>query len=314
MSKVGYHLHGLQVLSPFDLPACLLADVDRAEAVVIDDLGEGAVALGVPDNPDLAVMVDGRAMLTLHREAHDWELRCPGLLAFSISEDLNRVSVLRAPGTDPNFAPMLLSGAALATVATLSGKVVLHASAVSTPAGAVAFAGPSGQGKSTVGALAALAGAPLFADDVLALDLGDRVVAHRGVPIARLRSRSGALANLADSVRTEDTVDGRLAAHLPAEPRLELPLAAVIYPEQSIEATEVSLRVLTGIEAFQTLARCMRLNGWCSPERRRHAIAGTAALAERTTVAVATIPAGTNAAGQVGEQLLKALEALTAER
>lgn len=310
MNNRGYRVHGLQLLSPVELHSALRAEVDPAHAIVIDDLGEGTVPAGVPENPEFVVLVDGRAVLTLHRESGDWKLRASGLLSFSITEDLSRVSVLRAPGTNPNFAPMLLVGAALATVATLGGKVVLHASAISTPGGVIAFAGQSGQGKSTVAALAALAGAPLFADDVVALDLADTVIAHRGVPVSRLRSRSGALADLGDTSFTEDTVDGRLAVHFPAEPQLELPLAAVVYPMQSPEATEVSLEVLTGVDAFRTLALCMRLNGWCSPERRRQAIANTAALAERTTVAVATIPAGTAAGSPTGEQLLAAVSAL----
>jgi len=174
MTPVGYRLHGLQLLSPFELPERLRAEVDPAQAIVVHDLGEGPVPTQIPDDPELALTIDGHPTLTLHREANLWQLRCPGWLSFSISDDLR--SVVRSPEAEREFVPMLLAGAALAMVATLAGKVVLHASAVSTKRGIVAFAGPSGQGKSTVAALAALAGAPLFADDVLAVDLGDLVV------------------------------------------------------------------------------------------------------------------------------------------
>jgi len=314
MTSVGYRLHGLlhglQVLSPFDLPERLRADVDPAHAIVVHDLGEGPVPAQIPDNPELALTVNGHPTLTLHRDADQWQLRCPGWLSFSISDDLRQIWVLRSPEAEREFVPMLLAGAALAMVATLADKVVLHASAISTSRGVVAFAGPSGQGKSTVATLAALAGAPLFADDVLAVDLGDPVMAHRGVTVARLREGSQALAEISEVPHTEQTVDGRLAVQLPQEAELTMPLAAIVMPVQTKDAKQVSLKVLDPAAAFQTLARCMRLNGWRTAERQRRAIADTAALAGNTPVALATIPSGESADAGIGEQLLETLEAL----
>ncbi len=52
----------------------------------------------------------------------------------------------------------------------LRGRLVLHASAVSTPRGAVAVAGGTGQGKSTLAASLARRGFPLVADDCLVLE------------------------------------------------------------------------------------------------------------------------------------------------
>ena len=53
------------------------------------------------------------------------------------------------------------------------GFLVLHAAAVDTPAGAVAFAGVSGAGKSVLAAALAQRGAPLLADEVLPIELCD---------------------------------------------------------------------------------------------------------------------------------------------
>ena len=49
-------------------------------------------------------------------------------------------------------------------------RLVLHASAVATPCGAVAFVGSTGSGKSTLAAALALAGFPLLCDDCLVVE------------------------------------------------------------------------------------------------------------------------------------------------
>ena len=53
-------------------------------------------------------------------------------------------------------------------------RLVLHASAVATPAGAVVFVAPPGHGKSTLASALALSGMPLITDDVLVIDQRDR--------------------------------------------------------------------------------------------------------------------------------------------
>jgi len=52
------------------------------------------------------------------------------------------------------------------------GALVLHASAVETPAGAVAFLGATGLGKSTLAASFAASGAALVTDDCLRVEVG----------------------------------------------------------------------------------------------------------------------------------------------
>jgi hypothetical protein len=53
------------------------------------------------------------------------------------------------------------------------GYLVLHAGAAAIKGRAVAFAGPSGQGKSTIVAALNRAGFPILTDDVLAIDMSD---------------------------------------------------------------------------------------------------------------------------------------------
>jgi hypothetical protein len=64
----------------------------------------------------------------------------------------------------------------LPNVSLANGREALHASAIDTPSGVVAIAAPSGMGKSTLASELIRRGWPLFADDVLALDLGVEAV------------------------------------------------------------------------------------------------------------------------------------------
>ena len=85
-------------------------------------------------------------------------------------------------------------------------RLVLHAAAVSTPAGAVAFVGPTGAGKSTMAAALAVGGLPLMTDDCLVVErTGNEAIARPFYPGARLwpdslsrmngRARSAAVAH-----------------------------------------------------------------------------------------------------------------------
>ncbi len=66
----------------------------------------------------------------------------------------------------------LLAGPVLGLALQLQGRVILHASAVVTGQGAVAFCGPHGIGKSTLAAAFTRAGYPMLTDDMLPLTWG----------------------------------------------------------------------------------------------------------------------------------------------
>jgi hypothetical protein len=63
----------------------------------------------------------------------------------------------------------VIIGHVLPLILSLSGRLVLHASASRVDGGVVAFVGPSGSGKSTLAAALAVRGRPLMADDCVAL-------------------------------------------------------------------------------------------------------------------------------------------------
>jgi hypothetical protein len=79
----------------------------------------------------------------------------------------------------------LLVAQALPFVAVMRGLEVLHASAVATGSGAVAFSGHSGSGKTSLALAMQRRGATLLADDVLAVERGgEELMAHPGAPVA----------------------------------------------------------------------------------------------------------------------------------
>jgi len=74
------------------------------------------------------------------------------------------------PDLQPDALRQTLIGQLLPLVLSLSGRLVLHASAVRAPEGLIAFIGRSGAGKSTIAAALAAAGYSLATDDCVALE------------------------------------------------------------------------------------------------------------------------------------------------
>jgi hypothetical protein len=120
------------------------------------------------------------------------------------------------------------------------GQEVLHASAVALGAGAVAFCGQSGTGKSTVAYALARRGHPPCADDAVAIDLADGAPELIPLPFA-LRLRSPSAAYYQEQGRP-------LEVQHPVERR---PLAAICVLERGDNGTD--LRRLGRAEAFPAL-------------------------------------------------------------
>ena len=91
------------------------------------------------------------------------------------------------PGADSDDVAFVLHRGVIPRVLHLRGIPCLHASAVMTGEGVVAFSGESGAGKSTAVACLVAAGYPLVSDDVLPLRLdGGAVLAGPGLPGIRI--------------------------------------------------------------------------------------------------------------------------------
>jgi hypothetical protein len=112
------------------------------------------------------------------------------------------------------------------TVALLRGYELLHASAVETAAGVVAFVSGMGGGKTSLAAEWIKRGAVLFADDVVALhDRNGAVLAYPGPPLMNVPAlQDGALPEAETLAQFDDERWVRLdtAARAPA------PLSAIV--------------------------------------------------------------------------------------
>ena len=167
---------------------------------------------------------------------------------FHLSADGSVLRCAPTPGSSCAWQRVLLD-TVLWTVSLHRGFELLHASAVETSAGVVAFAAMAGGGKTSLAAECLRRGSLLFCDDVLALDERDgQIIAYPGPP----------LVNLPHSVRAESLGSACLIEHFGDEqwvqigvsPRPAQSLAAVVLVHRApgqrsecsrIEATNLSL-------------------------------------------------------------------------
>jgi hypothetical protein len=101
------------------------------------------------------------------------------------------ITVRREAGADETLLGACLAGSALAIALFQRGHLVLHASAVSLDEHVLAFAGPSGTGKSTLAAAFLARGAALVTDDVVCLEAtGPVPLVQPAYPAMRLDTAS----------------------------------------------------------------------------------------------------------------------------
>lgn len=111
----------------------------------------------------------GKPGLECAREPGGYRLRFPGLADFRV-DIRGEEFVCEAPeGIPPATVRHLLLDQVIPRALSLRGVYALHATAVLTPHGICAFAGPAGAGKSTLAASFHLAGYPVLSDDCLVL-------------------------------------------------------------------------------------------------------------------------------------------------
>jgi hypothetical protein len=160
-----YAIHGLRVRS------CLELDAETVEGPDSDVLLELATALAVPPLAPpgrvLAEYGDEHRGFSIVEAAEDYALGIRGLLEARITRDFTRIRLTPVAGTAHDLLSTFAQGAVLATLLSLKGACVLHASAVEIGGKAVALVGPSGAGKSTLAAFCCAAGARLLTDDLL---------------------------------------------------------------------------------------------------------------------------------------------------
>lgn len=193
----AYSLFGLQVLSDFELPVPQLVQTTVGKPAIRFLWGDPSTMTPPPGEPVNETRCScpkhaGRAVMRVYRDGdHMWLWH----------EDIGFVHV--GPGgcvahvypdtetIDEQTLRLLLIGLASTYIMHLRGYPCLHASAVVTPRGAIAFLGPKGQGKSTMAAGFLRQGAALLTDDILPLTFcGDGLHALPSLPIMKLWDQS----------------------------------------------------------------------------------------------------------------------------
>ncbi len=130
---------------------------------------------------------DGQISLLYARDEHGHFLRFPDLADFAISRDCQTVHCHFQASLSQETRRHLLLDQVLPRVIGHRGHLVLHASGILTPFGAVGFVGSSGSGKSTLAASFAANGSRLIADDCLLLEFHrDQIVCVPSYPGSRL--------------------------------------------------------------------------------------------------------------------------------
>ncbi|MEA2336303.1 MAG: hypothetical protein QOE82_310 [Thermoanaerobaculia bacterium] len=116
-------------------------------------------------------------------EAHGW---AAGAGAFRVRNG-SEIVIDPPDNVDERALRLAIVGPLLGVILAQRGRFVLHASTVAIDGRAVAFAGPSGRGKSTLVAALTRAGHPLIADDMTVIDTSTPIpMVQAGFPRVKL--------------------------------------------------------------------------------------------------------------------------------
>jgi hypothetical protein len=190
-----------------------------------------------------------------------------------------------------------LVGPVLSFALRLRGDFSLHASAIATACGAVAFAGPHGAGKSTTAAALGRLGFPVLTDDVLRMThAGDAWLAHPLGGILRLWP-DGERILFGDDHRLDcitPTWHKRAlpigAAGVPAA-HSAIPLAGVVFLMADAAATTITLTSMSQADAAVRLAANSSAAYLLDRRARAREFHQVAAIASRVPCALLTRPA-----------------------
>lgn len=180
-----YQAYGHALLS--DLP---LAELDQAESG--SSLPSIRIETGQVVDPCASLRYEclwpsGERYFASHGDGTRYLLTFPDVCDVAVDVDRRAVRVSALPGVTAETIRHILLDQVVPRLIAAAGRIVLHASAVETPIGTVAFLGEGGTGKSTLAAAFSAAGDALVCDDALVIDVaGGRPCATPGYPRLRL--------------------------------------------------------------------------------------------------------------------------------
>lgn len=209
---------------------------------------------------------DGTVWLAIERGASAYHVTLPGLRC-AVEADGSRI--VFDPAADLSGAALvhLLLHQVLPLAVSRTGRIVLHACAVETPAGAIAFLGQSGSGKSTLAAAFCRRGSALVADDALVVEMvGEAAFVWPSADAVRLWDDMQAVAP--GAVRSDVDLRSKLRAPV-AIARGRAPLARV-YLLDTREDGRVSIDPVSASDVrIELLSHVFRLDIHDAGESRR---------------------------------------------
>jgi hypothetical protein len=211
------------------------------------------------------LLSDGKVWLSLAKYRSGYLLRFPDLADFLVSSDGKKIRCYSEPDAPLETIRHLFLDQVIPLLLSRWGKLVLHASAIAAPEGAVAFAGMTGMGKSTLTASFAEQGFALLTDDCLLLEeRGRELFATPSYPGLRLwddvssvlfeyEPSASQVAHYTDKKRP-GVNDGRLRFCPDAVALLRIYILPP--PEEVSSANSISIAPLPPRQAFSELIRC----------------------------------------------------------
>lgn len=242
MMAHAYRVFGLTLRSQIALPELPSASPDTVADVTIR---WGPVpAVDATNHPDGLSVSDAGTTVSI-----------PSVARFQVSEGA-RIRIDPDPAADEATIRLFLMGTAMGVVFCQRKMFPLHANAIVFDDRAVAFAGPSQSGKSTLAAAFLDRGHAILSDDICVIDQGGdgNLLAQPGIPRVRLWAdavkRSGRDASLLTRVR--NGMDKFVLPTRAAQPDCALPLSAIFV--LGPDGQDVRAKPLEGFSAIEALA------------------------------------------------------------
>jgi len=241
-----YGFGGITLVSEIALPELPLVQHPGAKP------HRAHIRLGeLPNHPTHGVEIDPDCFAT---SSYYW-LRIPGIGCYLVTNGED-IIVSPEPGASPLDVRAYLLGTLFVALCQQRHLLPLHASAVSSKKGVVAFLGRSGEGKSSLAAYLALRGFTVLADDVCLVDSGSSGPAMVIPTAPWLKLWRNSLNLLGRQVQGLERVFSE-------DDKYRLPLAYTLHPEpigrlvfletNSNHASVVEMQELSAVEATPLL-------------------------------------------------------------
>jgi hypothetical protein len=189
--KYWYAMYGAHVRSDVPLPFAPVSSPPDVVPAWEFRLADPSMSTLTPDEPPDAQIVccdlHRTPTVTVHHRREGAIVSFPRYGTFRIAPDGRRVDLLLRPDADERSVGLVLAGGVSVMAMHQLGYPTLHASAVVSDWGALAFVGHPGQGKSSLCASLLARGARLLADDALPLwSRPDGIYGAPSMPLMKL--------------------------------------------------------------------------------------------------------------------------------